>query len=275
MVKRRTAGKYLSHDNRLLNRAQRRIRNSKDLATGSVINFSYVLGIAIITIATIKLTLTFIPLGNQDKNDLKLTAGLELINHHKIRSSVNANVLTKNEKNREIAMVRDRENMGIGVSRGGGSLPVMPAEEIITPHDKAWIDNLNRFLAGSPMAGLGEVFYNEAKKHGIDPRLSPAIARIESGLGSATPGGFNAYGMTAGTVPGHPRRGGWQAFYSWEDAIACHIAFIKSKWGTGAGPFNMKGYATSPAWPAKVNSAMSMIPNLGKEPFGPFIEAKQ
>ncbi len=253
----------------MLTRAQRRIQKSKYLATRSVVATTYILGAALIALATIKL----IFISSVSASDLTerspLIISSRLINGHKVKSSMGPDFSEKTEKTVEIARARDRNEMGIGTSRGDARVPDAPEEDSFSEHDQQWIDNINKFLGGSPMAGRGEVFYKEARKQGIDPRLSPAIARVESGLGAATPGGYNAYGMTAGTVPGHPRNGSWQAFYSWDDAITGHIGYINRMWGPSAGPFNMKGYATSPTWPTKVNGAMSMIPDIGKEPLGP------
>ncbi len=260
------------YDNKMLNRAQRRIRKSKFLATRSVVATMYILGASLIVLATIKLAfMSSVTAPNFTENG-PLIISNRMIKGHKVKASMGSSFSKKTEKAVEIAMVRDRKDMGIGTSRGNSRASEAPMEESFSKHDQQWIDNINRFLSGSPMAGRGEVFYKEARKQGIDPRLSPSIARVESGLGAATPGGFNAYGMTAGTVPGHPRNGVWQAFSSWDDAITCHIAYIKRMWGPTAGPFNMKGYATSPTWPTKVSGAMSMIPDIGEEPLGPISE---
>jgi len=45
------------------------------------------------------------------------------------------------------------------------------------------VDAIDRFLAGSPLAGMGSVFVAAAIEYGIDPRLMPAIALWESSLG--------------------------------------------------------------------------------------------
>lgn len=128
-----------------------------------------------------------------------------------------------------------------------------------SPNAAGWIAVLDAYLAGSPMAGQGKAFYEAAAANGLDPRLSVAIAKTESGLGRAIPGGYNAYGMTAGTAPGHGRIGNWQAFASWEDAIWSNNTFIRSHWGSGAGPYNMRGYASSSTWSQHIAGAMSAI----------------
>ena len=143
------------------------------------------------------------------------------------------------------------------VSRAAAPPIVAPAPA--NPNAAGWIAVLDAYLAGSPMAGKGKVFYEAAAANGLDPRLSVGIAKTESGLGRATPGGYNAYGMTAGTAPGHGRIGNWQAFASWEDAIWSNNTFIHSHWGSGAGPYNMRGYASSGTWSAHVAGVMGAI----------------
>lgn len=44
-------------------------------------------------------------------------------------------------------------------------------------------DAIDRFLAGSPLAGMGAAFIEAATAYGIDPRLMPAVALWESSLG--------------------------------------------------------------------------------------------
>jgi hypothetical protein len=61
---------------------------------------------------------------------------------------------------------------------------------------------------GSPLYGLGAVFYDEAQKHGIHPYLLVAIAGKESSFGKRCKG-FNPFGWNRGKT----------AFESWEKAI--------------------------------------------------------
>lgn len=143
------------------------------------------------------------------------------------------------------------------VSRAAAAPSIAPVPA--NPSAAGWISVLDAYLAGSPMAGKGKTFYEAATANGLDPRLSIGIAKTESGLGRAIPGGFNAYGMTAGTAPGHGRIGNWQAFASWDDAIWSNNTFIRGHWGPGAGPYNMRGYASSGTWSAHVAGVMGAI----------------
>src|SRR5262245_43077133 len=57
--------------------------------------------------------------------------------------------------------------------------------------------SINRFLAGSPMAGLGQMMVNTAAKYGIsDPGVFAVLARKESSLGRQNFAPFNPYGWS-------------------------------------------------------------------------------
>jgi len=167
------------------------------------------------------------------------------------------------------ATIEETITVSRGVTRTPEPTPTpKPASTIVTtkPHvtKVEAVDRLNRALAGSPMAGYEDTFYEYANKFNLDWRLSAGIAKIESGYGRQTPGGFNAWGMTCGcstyrigcgTVQGIS----WDRYPNWGTAILAHNDYIFRKWGSNAGPYNMRGYATSPTWPSKVNSAMNSI----------------
>lgn len=70
-----------------------------------------------------------------------------------------------------------------------------------------WASRINSYLEGSPLAGYGEVFAEAAATYGVDPRLSPAIATIESSQGEYCFKDHNAWGW------------GSSSWDSWEDAI--------------------------------------------------------
>lgn len=156
----------------------------------------------------------------------------------------------------EVAVPKSR-SAAPKATRSAAAPDVAPAPA--NPNAAGWTAVLDAYLAGSPMAGMGKAFYEAASANGLDPRLSVGIAKTESGLGRAIPGGYNAYGMTAGTAPGHGSIGNWQAFASWEDAIWSNNTFIRSHWGAGAGPYSMRGYAGSGTWSQHVAGVMSAI----------------
>ena len=70
-----------------------------------------------------------------------------------------------------------------------------------------WASRINEYLKGSPLEGYGSTFAEAAATYGVDPRLSPAIATIESGKGSICFMDHNAWGW------------GSSSWDDWESAI--------------------------------------------------------
>lgn len=277
MRKSKETGNYVGDDNMILPRSQVRKRFSKYQATIFLVGLSFMMVMMIATLLSVKLTIAFNggPAGKQDRQLLSV-----IMQQKSLIAEAMAQGKTGNQKPKAtlISALRSRDELGIGVSRGAAprqpklvlpspppatSTPSTPAPPVESPNTIAWINSLNRFLAGSPMAGMGEVFYKAAGSRGVDPRLSPSIAKIESNLGRAIPGGYNAFGMTAGTAPGHGRNGHWQAFTGWQDAIESNISFIKNHWGSVSSPYSMKGYCVGGSWAGNVSSVMSSIGNPG------------
>jgi len=131
-----------------------------------------------------------------------------------------------------------------------------------------WVNRIDNYLVGTPLAGHGRIFFLSAVDNGLPPNLSVAIAAKESGKGQQIPpGSYNPFGMTAGTAPGYGvvnARGpdgtrGYQAFPSWETAIREHNEFIARHWGSVSGPRQMRGYAMDPAWANGVQANMGQI----------------
>ncbi len=81
------------------------------------------------------------------------------------------------------------------------------------------VARIDRFLAGSPMAGLGAVIVENAERTGVEPRLCPAIAYAESSLGRQNCGSFNPFGMIG------------FSFGSWEQAIESFHDNVLARWG--------------------------------------------
>ncbi len=95
-------------------------------------------------------------------------------------------------------------------------------ENSIPAVDKRAI-KLKKFLEsyGSPLAEYAENFIESADKYGLDWKLVPAIAGVESTFGKNIPAGsFNAYGWANG------------AFYfeSWEQSIDLVSETLKEKY---------------------------------------------
>lgn len=78
---------------------------------------------------------------------------------------------------------------------------------ITSSENSDWAARINEYLKGSPLEGYGETFAAAAAKYGVDPRLSPAIATIESGKGTYCFRDHNAWGW------------GNENYSDWETAI--------------------------------------------------------
>lgn len=106
----------------------------------------------------------------------------------------------------------------------------------------------------SPLKPYAKAYVQAADKHGVDWKLLPSIAGLESSFGKHyIEGTHNVYGWGSGRI----------YFDSWEDGID-HInktlkANYMEKWGAKdvweIGPI----YAESPTWAVRVNSFMNQI----------------
>lgn len=125
---------------------------------------------------------------------------------------------------------------------------------------------LRQFLAkyDSPLVDNAEDFVEAADFYGLDWRMLPAIAGIESTFGKQMiQGTYNAYGWGGGTI----------RFKSWSDGIWTISGAIKEKYvDKGADNIYKIGRIycpPNPQWPYKVQSFMdkieattSLTPNL-------------
>ncbi len=114
-------------------------------------------------------------------------------------------------------------------------------------------------LKDSPMQNNAQDFIEAADKHGVDWKLVPAIAGVESTFGKQVPGGtnpqnssFNAYGW--GVY-------GTQAIYfkSWRDGIYTLNQGLKENYINKGliNPYSInRVYAASPTWGEKVSYFM-------------------
>jgi len=116
-----------------------------------------------------------------------------------------------------------------------------------------WIGRIDQYLARTPLGGKGRTFYMAAVDAGIEPRLMPAIAMIESGGGRANANSNNFFGRKA-------VRGGWAAWSNPEEAIDNQAHYIARMWGRVASPYEMRGYAIPGGpWMSKVSREMGRI----------------
>lgn len=98
-----------------------------------------------------------------------------------------------------------------------------------------WSGRIDAYLAGTPLSGYGATFAQVAMDYGIDPRLAPAIAMVESGAGSACFNSHNAWGY--GNY-------GWS---DWDSAINGYVSGL---------------YAGYSGWMAEGDYGLTVTPSM-------------
>lgn len=122
------------------------------------------------------------------------------------------------------------------------------------------VDAIDAFLAGSPLAGMGNVFIAAAAYYDIDPRIMPAVALWESSLCRYQAAPHNCWGLTSGADS--QGRLIFRGFESYEDAI---WAVTRTYAGYGLPPYAalcmwVSGRATCESnYPGKVLGTMEGI----------------
>lgn len=105
----------------------------------------------------------------------------------------------------------------------------------------------------SPLSEYASSYVQTADVYGIDWKLLPAIAGLESGFGRAMiHGSHNAYGWGSGRI----------YFDSWEDGIDTILASLRTRYvDRGATTVSEIGsiYAESPTWAVRVERFMNEI----------------
>lgn len=109
-----------------------------------------------------------------------------------------------------------------------------------------WASRIDAYLAGSPMAGTGEIFAEAAWDYGVDPRWSPAISNTESSKGLYCSGSYNAWGW------------GSASWGSWEDAIRSHVAGLARGYGYTISVEAAKKYCP-PNWEHWYNATLAQM----------------
>ena len=120
-----------------------------------------------------------------------------------------------------------------------------------------WAERIDAFNAGYPLEGYGETFAAAAYEYGIDPRYSPAIARVESGSGLNCAYAYNAWGWGAADENPVGLALEWS---SWEEAIDAHIRGLSNAYGYTISLGGAKSYCTDwKNWYPNTLSEMSVI----------------
>ncbi len=135
-------------------------------------------------------------------------------------------------------------------------IPTQEMEIVAKPLDPR-AEILHDYLAqyNSPLTDHAADFVEAADTYGVDWKLVPAIAGVESTFGKDIPGGYNGWGWG---VYGN------QAIYfnSWRDGIFTVTAGLKDNYISKGitDPYSInRTYAASPAWGAHVSYFLADI----------------
>jgi len=115
--------------------------------------------------------------------------------------------------------VTDDTSDGSGDNSQDNSQVSPPSIDSREAYISTWAARIDAFNAGWPLAGYGRVFAEAAYEYGVDPRWSPAIARMESSSGTYCFASHNAWGW--GDVD-------WP---NWETAIHDHVRGLAYGYG--------------------------------------------
>lgn len=119
---------------------------------------------------------------------------------------------------------------------------------------------LNRGLAGTPMAGTGFALEAAGWRYRVHPAFVAAVAGVESTYGAAVCERFNAWGLGSCGRAWRP-----PAFPSWKHAYDYFARFIRDRWPSALTPYDFHGYCVTPAgddcptWPGKVAANMRRL----------------
>ncbi|MBQ9003539.1 MAG: hypothetical protein IJ087_16955 [Eggerthellaceae bacterium] len=123
---------------------------------------------------------------------------------------------------------------------------------------ETWAERIDKFLAGSPLEGQGHNFAAAAWKHGIDPRWSPAISKIESSMGAICIRPYNAWGWGASDSDPYGLALEWG---SWEEAIDAHVKGLAEGYGYTVSMGRARTYCP-PNWQRWYNSVVESMASM-------------
>ncbi|MBQ9041529.1 MAG: hypothetical protein IJ111_01805 [Eggerthellaceae bacterium] len=141
---------------------------------------------------------------------------------------------------------------GSGVSFDGADWYMTESEFV-----GVWAPRIDAYLAGSPMAGLGEAFARASWRYCVDPRWSPAISNTESSKGAYCIRPHNAWGWGAADSDPYNLAAEWG---SWEEAIDAHVRGLATGYGYTISKAAAEKYCSSPEdWYNNTKSQMELI----------------
>ncbi len=148
------------------------------------------------------------------------------------------------------------------VVRGDGVVSNQVSDEILAMKLDPEAKVLAKYLADfdSPLQFYAQDLVDAAKAYGLDWKMLPAIAGVESTFGKNMPGGYNAWGWG---VYGN------QAVYfgSWREAIFTIAKSLREDYLDKGltEPYSIsRAYATSPYWGGKVSYFMNELESYAK-----------
>ena len=206
-----------------------------------------------------------------------ILAALAMTGYHVWTGAVAGNDTVRGRGNRNLGATRSKPP--VPVSAGGEvpaqpTLPEVAAEEPSPPaaspewdmrklenqkwdyvaeeiYDRPRADRIDRFLEGSPMAGLGEQIVDEANRTGVNPYLCPAIAYVESSLGfQPYQSPCNAWGMMG------------RRYYTWVEGVRAFFDNIVAHWGAAQSAYELRGYCV-PDYPWMPNT-QGLVEAIGR-----------
>ena len=146
------------------------------------------------------------------------------------------------------------EEAAAPTSRDAGDAPVVVEQSSEEAREReefaeAWAPRIDAFNEGYPLEGYGMVFAYAAYDYGVDPRIAPAIARVESGSGENCFLAYNAWGWGEASWP------------DWETAIRAFVRGYSEGYGGEVtyGTAEVYNQANVDEWYALVTSYMEEI----------------
>lgn len=125
-------------------------------------------------------------------------------------------------------------------------------------HRGDYIKKLDRYLANTPMRGLGRTLDHQGHLHNVSPFFIAAVAGKESSFGSRSCSNNprNIWGLGACGRAWHP-----PYFRTWTEAINYFVRFVKTRWPSATTPYHYGGYCSGceHSWARGVSFYMSAM----------------
>ena len=119
-----------------------------------------------------------------------------------------------------------------------------------TSSDANWADRINAYLEGTSLEGYGEQFAQAAETYGVDPRIAPAIAGVESGWGQVCFRDHNAWGW------------GSQSWDSWDQAIDSYVSGYSDIYGSTVTLEGAEMYAANDIYDVWYDTVLSEMDSI-------------